>query len=214
MTSSDADHPTEDDRFADWPLCSELCRPDGELPPRPELVYEQTRDTWRAIHAQPDIHPTAWIASTAVVLGRVRLKEHSSIWYGCVLRGDDEWIEVGRESNVQDGAILHIDPGLSCVIGDRVTIGHQACVHASTVEDDVLIGIGATILSGCHVGAGSLIAAGALIREGTKIPAGTLWAGCPACQIREVTEVQKQRIASTARHYVNMATMFAARSGQ
>lgn len=187
-----------DEVLRTWP-----CRV-GTLPPAPAVPYPDQHWDWPAIHALPQIDSTAWVAPGAVVYGRVRLKARSSIWFGCVLRGDQEWIEVGEESNIQDGSILHVEHGgYPCRIGNRVSLGHRAIVHGATVGDGALIGIGATVLSRCVVGAGALIAAGAVVLEGTVVPAHTLWAGCPARQMRELTASQRERLAGTYRHYVN-----------
>jgi carbonic anhydrase/acetyltransferase-like protein (isoleucine patch superfamily) len=171
--------------------------------PRPDVPYPDVHWDWAAINAKPEIDPTAWVAENAIVVGRVRLKARSSIWYGCVLRGDQQWIEVGEETNVQDGSILHIEADAPCILGDRVTLGHRAIVHASTVGDGALIGIAATVLSRCTIGEGALIAAGAVVLEGTIVPPHTLWAGCPAKQIKELTAAQRERLAATYQHYVN-----------
>jgi carbonic anhydrase/acetyltransferase-like protein (isoleucine patch superfamily) len=174
------------------------------LPPAPKVPYPDAHWDWEAINTRPEIHPTAWVAPGAVVYGRVRLKAHCSIWFGCVLRGDQEWIEVGEETNVQDGSILHVEHGgFPCILGNRVTLGHRAVVHGSKVGDGALIGIGALVLSRCVVGEGALIAAGAVVLEGTSVPPHTLWAGCPAKQVRELTPGQRERLAETYRHYVN-----------
>jgi len=154
----------------------------------------------------PVIDPTAWVAPGAVVLGRVRLQARSSVWYGCVLRGDGEYIDVGEDTNIQDGSILHIDWGFPCILGRKVTLGHRAVVHASVVEDEALIGIGAVVLSRSVIGQGALIAAGALVREGTRVPPRTLWAGCPARQVMELSPEQISRLEGTWRHYVDNAT--------
>jgi gamma-carbonic anhydrase len=190
-----------------WPLSIEPAQ-------IPELPYPNQAADPQAIWCRPLVDPTAWVAPGAVVLGRVELRARSSVWYGCILRGDGEWIEVGEETNVQDGAILHVDPGYPCLLGSRVTLGHGAIVHASTVEDEVLIGIGATVLSGCVIGAGALIAAGAVVREGTKVPPHTLWAGCPARKMKELDADQRDRLAHTHRHYVNNAALYLARFGR
>ncbi len=191
----------------DWPLLGE------SLAPEPSVPYPETPWDWRAIHSRPEIDSTAFVAPGAIVLGRVRLKARSSIWFGCVLRGDFEWIEVGEETNVQDGSILHVDHGYPCILGDRVTLGHRAIVHGSTVGDGALIGISATVLSRCVIGAGALIAAGAVVMEGTHVPPHTLWTGCPARQLKELTEAQRQRLAVTYQHYVNNSTGFRAARG-
>ena len=120
----------------------------------------------------PEVSGATFLAPGAVLIGAVTLGAGTSVWFGCVLRADSAPITVGRDVNIQDGAILHSDPGFPTVLGDRVTLGHGAIVHGATVEDDVLIGIRATVLNGALVGAGSLVAAGALVRPGTVIPPG------------------------------------------
>ena len=187
-----------DDVVRSWPL-----REPG-LPPAPTVPYPGQHWDWRAINAQPQIDLTAWVAPGAVVYGRVRLKARASIWFGCILRGDQEWIEVGEETNVQDCSILHVEHGgYPCILGNRVTLGHRAIVHGSIVGDGALIGIGAVVLSRCVIGEGALIAAGAVLMEGTEAPPHTLWAGCPAKQLRELNAPQRERLAETYRHYVN-----------
>ncbi len=197
---------TESNVYPDWP--------DGELPPEPELPYPDVHAHWDALHALPRIDETAWVAPGAVVTGRVRMKARSSVWYNCVLRGDNEFIELGEETNVQDGSVLHIDPGYPCILGNRVTLGHMAIVHASVVEDGALIAIGAKVLSRCVIGTGALIAAGAIVLEDTKVPPHTLWAGCPARQVKELNEGQQARLARTYRHYVNNTAIHLARYGR
>lgn len=187
-----------------WPLAGE------KLSEPPAVPYPDEHWDWRALNSIPIIDPTAWIAPGAVLLGRVRLKARSSVWYGCVLRGDQEWIEVGEETNVQDGAILHVDDGYPCILGNRVTLGHRAIVHGSVVGDGALIGISATVLSRCVIGEGALIAAGALVLEGTQVPPHTLWAGCPARQLKELSEGQRARLVGNYRHYVNNAVGYGA----
>jgi gamma-carbonic anhydrase len=190
-----------------WPLI------EGSIPTSLELPYPEEKCDREAVWSQPLIDPTVWVSPGAVVLGRVRLKAHSSVWFGSVLRGDDAYIEVGLESNVQDGSILHVEPEHPCILGDRVTLGHRSTVHASVVEDDAMIGIGATVLSRSTIGKGALIAAGALVLEGTKVAPGTLWAGVPAKQIRELSPQQKERMATANKYYVNLATLYLERFG-
>lgn len=175
----------------------------GTLPPAPVVPYPDEHWDWPAINAVPEIDPTAWVAEGAILIGRVRLKARSSIWYGCILRGDQQWIEVGEDTNVQDGSILHVEEDTPCILGNRVTLGHRAIVHGSTVCDGALIGISATVLSRCVIGEGALVAGGALVLERTVVPPHTLWAGCPAKQIKELTPEQRERLAATYRHYVN-----------
>ncbi len=109
----------------DWPKVRD------EIPELPKLFYLEKRADWEALWCRPVIDETAWVSPGAAILGRVRLKAHSSVWYGCVLRGDQEFIEVGEETNIQDGSILHIEPGRPCILGSRVTLGHHVTVHAS-----------------------------------------------------------------------------------
>ncbi len=190
--------------FSNWPLRI------SPLPPAPEVSYPDVHWDWSAVNSVPVIDPTAWVADGAVVIGRVRLKARSSIWFGCILRGDQQWIEVGEETNVQDGSILHIEQDTPCILGNRVTLGHRATVHAATIGDGALIGIGATVLSRCVIGEGALIAAGAVVLERTVVPAHTLWAGCPARQIKELSPEQQKRLAATYQHYVNNAAAYRA----
>lgn len=153
----------------------------------------------------PTRHPTAFIAPGASVMGRVTLHEEASVWYGCVLRGDLEPIEIGPQSNIQDLTVVHTDVGLPCRIGARVGVGHRAILHGCTVEDDCLIGMGAILLSGVTVGRGSVIGAGALVTEGMVIPPFSLVMGVPGRVVRPVDEALAQRVAGTWRNYVAQA---------
>jgi len=186
----------------------------GGVPSRPALPYPGVSVGWEALHTLPSIDKSAWVAPGAVVLGRVRLKARSSVWYGCVLRGDEEYLEVGEETNIQDGALLHVDEGWPCVLGDRVTLGHHAIVHGATVEDGALIGIGARVLSRARIGTGALVAAGAVVLEGAEVEPHTLWAGCPAKKKAVLSPEQRARLASTYRHYVNNAALCLVRYGR
>lgn len=196
------------EELANWPLVVE------SLPEPPAGLDAGAHLDWRALWCAPQIDPTAWVAPGAVITGRVKLHSRSSVWYHCTIRGDGDYIEVGEDSNVQDGSILHVDFGYPCILGKRVTLGHGVCLHASVVEDDALIGISATVLSRCMIGAGALIAAGAVVMEGTKIPPRTLWAGCPARQLRELTPEQTARLEHTWRHYVDNGKACLARYGR
>ncbi len=138
------------------------------------------------------------------MIGRVRLGRDVSVWPNATLRGDSDQITVGDGSNVQDGAVLHADAGVPCTIGQRVTIGHLACVHGCTVEDEVLIGIGAIILNNSVIGTGSIVGAGAVLPEGTSVPPGSLVLGTPGRVIRETTAAQRADIRRSAEHYVAM----------
>ena len=179
-----------------------------------DLPYPDEFVNVDAVNARPVIDPSVWVAPGAVVTGRVTLKARSSVWYNCVLRGDSEYIEVGEETNIQDGSILHIDHGYPCILGQRVTLGHNAIVHGAVVQDGALIGIAATVLSRCVIGAGALIAAGALVLEGTTVPPHTLWAGSPARQLKTLTAEQRERVAHTYKYYVNNSVAYLARFGR
>lgn len=151
---------------------------------------------------------SAWIAPTATVVGNVHLGEQSSVWFGAVVRGDCDTVSIGPRSNVQDLACLHADPGLPCQIGADVTIGHAAIVHGATVEDEVLIGIRATILNGAYIGTGSLIGAAALVTEGCVIPPRSLVLGVPGKVVRQITDADLERIRRGSLHYVEAAAAF------
>lgn len=148
------------------------------------------------------IHPTAFIAPGAQVLGDVSLGENASIWYNSVARGDMAPITIGANTNIQDLSMVHVDAGVPCTIGARVGVGHRVILHGCTVEDDCLIGMGAILLNGVHVGRGSVIAAGALLTEGTKVPPGSLVVGLPGKVVRPVDADLTERIKRTWEHYV------------
>jgi carbonic anhydrase/acetyltransferase-like protein (isoleucine patch superfamily) len=154
---------------------------------------------------EPRIHPDAWVAPGAVVVGKVSLGRDSSVWYGSVLRGDDEEIVVGDECNIQDLSCLHADPGMPAVLEDRVSLGHKAMVHGAHVETGSLIGIGAIVLNGARIGAGTLIAAGALVSPGKQIPSGVLVAGVPGKVVRELNDDDRLVLAHTSEVYVKKA---------
>lgn len=151
------------------------------------------------------IHPTAFIASSADVLGDVRLGELSSVWYQAVLRADMEPITIGARSNIQDLTMVHVDEGVPCTIGRDVTVGHRVILHGCTVEDGCLIGMGAILLNHVRVGAGSVIAAGAVVREGMEIPPGSLVMGVPAKVVRPVDPALRERHMVGVEHYVRLA---------
>ncbi len=153
----------------------------------------------------PDVDASAWVAPTATVIGRASLGPRASVWYGTVVRADLERIEIGEESNVQDGCVLHADPGRPVTIGARVTVGHRAVVHGATVEDDVLVGMGSVILNGARIGRGSIVGAGAVVSEGTDVPPGSLVLGVPARVRGELGDEQRQAVAANAAHYVALA---------
>jgi carbonic anhydrase/acetyltransferase-like protein (isoleucine patch superfamily) len=149
----------------------------------------------------PRIDPGAWIAPGAVVAGRVDLGADVGVWYTAVIRADNDTITIGAGSNVQDGTVLHADPGFPATVGRDVTIGHRAVVHGCTVEDGCLVGMGAVIMNGAVVGAGSLVAAGAVISQGVVVPPGSLVAGVPGKVRREVTDDERAHITMSAAAY-------------
>ncbi|MDQ3223622.1 MAG: gamma carbonic anhydrase family protein [Gemmatimonadota bacterium] len=151
------------------------------------------------------IHPTAFIAATAAVMGDVALGEEASVWYNAVLRGDMAPIVVGAQSNIQDGTIVHVDTGVPCTVGRRVGVGHRVILHGCTVEDDCLIAMGSLLLNGVRIGAGSVVAAGSVVPEGMQVPPGSLVMGVPGRIVRPVDTVLAKRAAATWRHYIKEA---------
>ncbi|MER5941091.1 gamma carbonic anhydrase family protein [Streptomyces sp. NPDC001928] len=154
---------------------------------------------------EPKIDGEVFVAPTASVIGDVTLDAGASVWYGAVLRGDVEKISVGASSNVQDNCTLHADPGFPVTVGERVSIGHNAVVHGATVEDDCLVGMGATVLNGAVIGAGSLVAAQALVPQGMVVPPGSLVAGVPAKVKRQLTEEERQGVTLNGTMYAELA---------
>jgi carbonic anhydrase/acetyltransferase-like protein (isoleucine patch superfamily) len=154
---------------------------------------------------RPDIDRAAWAAPGCTIVGSVRLAPGASVWYGSVLRGDTEDISIGAGSNIQDGCVVHADPGFPAVVGSRVSVGHRAVLHGCTIEDDVLIGMGALVLNGARIGSGSLVAAGAVVLEGTVVPSGSLVAGLPARVRRELSEDERADIIRNAERYADRA---------
>ncbi|MCL3995041.1 gamma carbonic anhydrase family protein [Streptomyces lavenduligriseus] len=154
---------------------------------------------------EPQVDPEAFVAPTASVVGDVTLHEGASVWYGAVVRGDIEKITVGARANVQDNVTLHADPGFPVRIGERVSIGHNAVVHGATVEEDCLIGMGATVLNGAVIGAGSLVAAQALVPQGMVVPPGSLVAGVPAKVRRALSEEEREGVVLNGTLYADLA---------
>jgi carbonic anhydrase/acetyltransferase-like protein (isoleucine patch superfamily) len=154
------------------------------------------------LRKEPVLGRDVYLASTAVVLGDVTLGDHSSVWYGAVLRGDINRIVVGHHSNVQDNAVLHLADDFPCVVGNWVTIGHSAVVHACTIGDECLIGIGATVLDGAVIGEQSLVGAGAVVTPGTVIPPGSMVLGAPAKVKRALTPEERAGLKHWAEKYV------------
>jgi carbonic anhydrase/acetyltransferase-like protein (isoleucine patch superfamily) len=150
-----------------------------------------------------------WVAETAALIGRVRLKSHASVWFGAVLRGDNEWIELGERSQIQDNATLHTDPGFPLTIGHDCVIGHNVVLHGCRIGDNSLVGMGAIILNGAKIGANSLVGAGALVTEGKTFPDNTLIVGTPARAIRTLDNNAATQIAAGADIYVRRWQQYA-----
>lgn len=155
----------------------------------------------------PDFSAAAFIAPNATVIGNISLAQGASVWYGAVVRGDVERIEIGEYSNIQDGAILHGDPGKPTILADYVTVGHRAVIHGAQIETGCLIGIGAIILDGVRVGAGCIVGAGSVVTK--DVPARSLVMGIPARKIRDVTELQAHELLEHARNYAKLAQVHA-----
>jgi carbonic anhydrase/acetyltransferase-like protein (isoleucine patch superfamily) len=158
---------------------------------------------------EPQIAPDAYIAPGAQVIGHVVLSPGSSAWFGAVLRGDNDPIRIGPDSNVQDGAVIHADPGAPTTIGSGVTIGHCAIIHGATVDDNCLIGMGATILNNARIAANSIVGANALVTEGKSFSEGSLIVGAPARVVRPLREDEIAAIGLSARTYVANAARYA-----
>jgi len=149
-----------------------------------------------------------FIAETATVIGKVRLHDSASVWFGAVLRGDNEWIEIGENSNVQDNATCHTDPGFPLSIGKNCTVGHNVILHGCTLEDGALVGMGSIVMNGAKIGRGSVVGAGAVITEGKEFPEHSLIIGAPARVIRTLDDAQVERMGSAARSYVRNGPRF------
>jgi carbonic anhydrase/acetyltransferase-like protein (isoleucine patch superfamily) len=160
---------------------------------------------------QPELPPDGryWIAETASVIGRVRLKTDASIWFGSVLRGDNEWIELGERSQIQDNATLHTDPGFPIVIGRDCVIGHNVVLHGAKIGDNSLVGMGAILLNGATIGKNSLVGAGALVTEGKSFPDGSLIVGAPARVARTLDDKAAAMIRGAADIYVRRWQQYA-----
>jgi carbonic anhydrase/acetyltransferase-like protein (isoleucine patch superfamily) len=151
------------------------------------------------------IHPTAFLAPTAAVMGDVTLEEESSVWYGTVIRADMAPVVIGAQSNLQDGTIVHVDEEVPCIVGRRVGVGHRAILHGCRIEDECLIGMGAVLLNDVVVGAGSVVAAGAVVPERMQIPPRSLVIGVPGRIVRTVDATLSARVTATWTHYVELA---------
>lgn len=157
--------------------------------------------------SSPDLSLAAFIAPNATVMGKVTLKAGANVWYGAVVRGDVEKIEIGAHTNVQDGAILHGDPGEPTILEDYVTVGHRVVIHSAHIETGCLIGIGAIVLNGVRVGAGSIIGAGCVVTK--DVPARSLMMGIPAKMKREVSDAEAADLIEHAKHYEQLALVHA-----
>jgi carbonic anhydrase/acetyltransferase-like protein (isoleucine patch superfamily) len=167
-----------------------------------------TIDPKNVRHRPELVDRAAYIAPGAVVLGNVTLGAESSVWFGAVIRGDTDEIKIGKQTNIQDGCVLHADEGVPCTIGDRVTLGHAAIVHGATVEDDCLIGMRAVVMNHAKIGKGSVVAVGSVVLEGMEVPPGSVVMGSPAKIKRQVTEQDAARIRHAAEHYVAAARVY------
>ncbi len=160
----------------------------------------------------PTIHPSAFIASSADVIGRVTIHENASAWYNSTLRGDINEIVIGPRSNVQDNAVIHLSDDYGCYLGELVTVGHSAILHACTVKDEALIGMGAIVLDGAIIGERSIVGAGALVTGGMEIPPGSLVLGSPAKVVRTLSLEEQSKTKDWALKYVVQSRKFLARS--
>ena len=157
----------------------------------------------------PRLHPSAYVADSAEVIGNVELAEGASVWFGAILRGDNERLTIGKGSNVQDGSVLHSDPGFPLTLGENVTVGHQVMLHGCTVGDGTLIGIQAVVLNGAKIGRNCLVGAGSLVTEGKEFPDGSMIMGAPAKVVRELNAEQRSSGTRAAQHYVANAKRYA-----
>ena len=156
----------------------------------------------------PRLHPSAYVADSAEVIGNVELAEGASVWFGAILRGDNDLMAIGKGSNVQDGSVLHSDPGYPLRLGENVTIGHMVMLHGCTIGDGTLVGIGAVVLNGAKIGRNCLVGAGALVTEGKEFPDNAMIVGAPAKAIKELSPEQAARMRHAAEHYVENSARY------
>jgi carbonic anhydrase/acetyltransferase-like protein (isoleucine patch superfamily) len=164
---------------------------------------------YRLGDSRVETHPESWVAPTATLIGKVKLEAGASVWFGAVLRGDNELIHIGENSNVQDGTVIHTDMGSPLNVGKGVTIGHNVMLHGCSIDDYSLIGINSVILNGAKIGKYCIIGANSLIGEGKEIPDGSLVMGSPGRVVRELTDAQKKMLEASAAHYVHNAQRYA-----
>ena len=167
----------------------------------------------RYLGSKPSIHPTAFTAAGSTIIGAVTLAEESSVWFNTVLRADINEIKIGPRSNIQDGSVIHLADDFGTYVGELVTVGHKAILHACTVADEVLVGMGAIILDGAEIGARSIIGAGALVTQHKKIPPGSLVLGSPAKVVRQLDLEEQQSLKSWAKKYVELSKRYIAGRG-
>lgn len=160
---------------------------------------------------QPEIHASAFVASSADLIGRVTLHEESSVWYNTTLRGDINEIVIGPRSNIQDNAVVHLADDLGCYVGELVTVGHSAIIHACTLKDETLIGMGAIVLDGAVIGERSIVGAGAVVTGGTIVPPGSLVLGTPAKVVRTLSQDEQKDVKYWAEKYVTQSRKYMAR---
>ena len=156
----------------------------------------------------PSVHESSWIADSATVIGNVHLAAETSVWFGCVLRGDNEPLVIGRGTNIQEGTVLHTDVGFPLTLGEHVTVGHQVMLHGCTIGDGSLIGIQAVVLNGARIGRNCLVGAGSLVTEGKEFPEGSLILGSPAKAVRRLEPDEVARIGAAAHRYVRNAQRY------
>ena len=165
---------------------------------------------YRLGDARVETHPESWVAPNATLVGKVKLEAGASVWFNAVLRGDNELIHIGENSNVQDGTVMHTDMGFPLTLGKGVTIGHNVMLHGCTVGDYSLIGINAVVLNGARIGKNCLVGAGALVTEGKEFPDGSMIIGSPAKAVRALTPEQIEGLRQSAQHYIDNARKFRA----
>lgn len=162
----------------------------------------------------PTIHETAFIAENAAIIGNVEIGPRASVWYGCVIRGDMNYIRIGANSNIQDGSIIHVDSegehwnGLPTIIGDNVTVAHNVMLHACTLEDHSFVGMSATVLDGAVVESDAMVAAGALVTPGKRVPSGQLWGGAPARYMRDLKPEELEYFDLVTEHYMEVSEKY------
>lgn len=164
---------------------------------------------YRLGDSRVEAHPQSWVAPNATLVGKIRLDAGANVWFGAILRGDNELIHIGENSNVQDGSVMHTDMGYPLTLGTGVTVGHNAMLHGCSVGDFSLVGINAVVLNGAKIGKYCIIGANTLIAEGKEIPDGSLVVGSPGKVVRELTEQQKKMLEASAAHYVHNAQRYA-----